>query len=437
MISGRSRLRGARFPASTTKLRHVAAAWLAFALVCSTATSCSDTAAQAAPARVIVVPATSDTNAPTTTSRSTTTTTPHSVTGPIGAHSPVTTLSRVPTLDPVTTSSALPVSSDPPSRSEARVALPAKPVPRFDVLRAATLDLATDNIAMSVSVWRGTERLAGWATGTRVDGTSADTDTTFVLASVSKLITALTVARLIEAGTVESTQTVPWDAMGIAHDPGWTDVTVRELLAHGSGMPVNQKSWLDEAGSCRIPLSAAMATPPTETRGTWRYSNGNYCALGLLIEHVTGTPLDEAARDLVLAPVAATGAYLSTEGIRPTSAPYAKGILGVERLDRLGGAGTWIASSDDIAAALGSVTAADRETLQWPAVIVDQYGWGHTGSVDGAAACAWVFDEGATVLVALVSGPRPATGGALCDRLVPALASDLGVWTGDPLRNPV
>lgn len=411
-------------------------AWLAVVMVCATSASCSGTTAQAALATA-VVPGTASTGPPA--SPPTNPATP-TVTAETSASSTATASSTEPAATPGAVAGPTgPTDLLPPSKPSTMAPAHTEPaaVVRFDALRAAALDLFDGNVAVSVSVWRGDQRIAGWASGSRVDGNPAGTDTTFVLASVSKLITALTVARLIEAGEVDSTHAVPWDALGIAHDPSWDGVTVRELLAHGSGMPVNQKSWLDEPGSCRIPLAAAMAAPPTETRGTWRYSNGNYCALGLLVEHLTGIPLDEAARTLVLTPAGATGAYLSTEGIRPTSAPYAKGARGVERLDRLGGAGTWIASSDDIAAVIGSVTAADRETLQWPGVMVDQYGWGHTGSVDGAAACAWVFDEDSTVLVALVSGPRPATGGALCDLLVPALAADLSVWTGDPLRNPL
>jgi hypothetical protein len=86
---------------------------------------------------------------------------------------------------------------------------------------------------------------------------------------------------------------------------------------------------------------------------------------------------------------------------------------------------------------LAAVTVADLETLRWPGIIVDQYGWGHTGTIDGAKACAWVLDERSTVLVAMVSGQRPRTGGEVCDMLLPALATDLGVWAGDPVRNPL
>ena len=133
-------------------------------------------------------------------------------------------------------------------------------------------------------------------------------------------------------------------------------------------------------------------------------------------------------------PAGVSGPYLSTEGLRSDSVPSPRGIA---RLARLGGAGTWLASTDDLVAMLDTVTADDLEVLRWPGIILDQYGWGHTGTVDGAKACAWVLEDGRTTVAAVVSGPKPATGGDVCDVVLPALALDLGIWAGDPLRNPV
>ena len=83
----------------------------------------------------------------------------------------------------------------------------------------------------------------------------------------------------------------------------------------------------------------------------WRYSNGNYCALGLLVQHVTGSQLDAAARVAVFDPILVTGPHLTTDGVQPGDAPYFKNVA---RFDRLGGAGTWMASTDDIAAILSA-----------------------------------------------------------------------------------
>ncbi|MFN8022608.1 MAG: serine hydrolase domain-containing protein [Acidimicrobiales bacterium] len=294
--------------------------------------------------------------------------------------------------------------------------------------------LALDNVAASITVHR--EGFEPWsvAAGRRADGQAVTGDTTFVVASVSKLVTMLSIARLVERGDLAVGDPVPWSAMGLAHDPAWDGVTVRELLDHTSGMPINRKSWLDDPGPCNVPLTEALAAPPTPGRGRWVYSNGNYCALGLLVEHVTGLDLDEAAYDLVFEPAGVDGPYLTIDGLHDDSAPSPRGIA---RLARLGGAGTWMMSTDDLTTMLDAVTDADLDVLQWPGIILDQYGWGHTGTVDGAKACAWVMEDGRTTVAAVVSGPEPATGGDVCDLVIPALALDLDLYAGDPVRNPV
>ena len=304
---------------------------------------------------------------------------------------------------------------------------------RLPYLADAYNRLLDHNLAVSVSVWRDDAKIFGAATGLTPGWQLVTTDTPMVLASVSKLITALSIARLTQAGLVNLDQPVDWDALGVAHHPTWNDVTVRELLAHTSGMPILRRSWFDTPGACTVPLTEAMSSPPRHHRGRWTYSNGNYCALGLLVEHITGHRLDDAARALIFDPLGISGPHLTIEPQPNSDGPYR---LGLARLQRLGGAGTWMGSTDDIAVMLGAVTALDRETLISPGIITDQYGWGHTGTIDGAKACAWIMENGRTVVTALVSGSSPATGGAVCDIILPALAIDLGVWADRPIREP-
>ncbi len=80
------------------------------------------------------------------------------------------------------------------------------------------------------------------AGGTTLGGEQVTTATPMVLASVSKLVTSLTIARLAEEHLIDVDAPVPWTAMGLAHDPAWDTVTVRELLSHTSGMPIARDS---------------------------------------------------------------------------------------------------------------------------------------------------------------------------------------------------
>jgi D-alanyl-D-alanine carboxypeptidase len=375
------------------------------------------TAAVSAPATTPVTetgPDADATDPATTTSTSTTTTT--STTTP-----PTTSTTSVPTTTSTTTTT-LAVTLDP---TTGRIVLPS--------VDGAFATLATGNAAASITIIRDHAVVYARAAGSTLGGTRLTPDTPLVLASVSKLITALTIARLAERGDLHVSAPVPWDQLFVAHDPAWDDVTVRELLDHTGGMPKAQRSWLNDPGSCAIPLGAALATPPRATRGQWTYSNGNYCALGLLIEAVTGKGREVAADELVFDPIGVTGPHLTTDRPAPGDGPYAQGVA---RLERLGGAGTWMASTNDLAKMLDAVTPADLETMQFPGIILDQYGWGHTGTVDGAKSCAWVMEHGRTVVVATVSGNKPLTGGKVCDLVVPSIAADLGFWADRPVRRP-
>lgn len=401
------------------RARRVAPTLLAAAALLASLAGCTDdrtvraSASDTAGTSVTVVATTS----PGTTTPATTVTTT----------TPQTTTPQTTSTTSSTTSTSTPASTTDPTAPPLLAA-------SYPQLEAAVFGLAIDNVAVSVSVHRDGVAPWGMAAGRRADGQDATPDSPFVIASVSKLVTALSIARLVEQGVLTTDTDVPWDALGLRTDPLWVDVTVRDLLDHTSGMPINRKSWLDDPGPCSIPLQEAVLAPPTIARTTWQYSNGNYCALGLLVESITGRPLDEAAYDLVFTPAGVTGPYLSTEGLRSDSVPSPRGVA---RLARLGGAGSWLASTDDLVAMLDTVTTADLEVLRWPGIILDQYGWGHTGTVDGAKACAWVLEDGRTTVAAVVSGPKPATGGDVCDAVLPALAIDLGIWAGEPLRNPI
>ena len=352
----------------------------------------------------------------TTTSSSTTTTT-----------TPTTTTSTTTTSS---TSTSTTTSTTTTSTTTTVAPLPDPALPRANVAFDA---LARPNAATTMTVVRDGRMVLNRASGTTIDGAPASSDSPMVVASVSKLLTALMIARLDGAGSIDVEAPMPWFDIGVPTHPGWADVTLRELLAHTSGMPVVRQAWFDGGIDCAAFLPTLLDRPPASTRGRWTYSNGNYCALGLLVEHVTGLPLDAAAQALLFDPIGSTGVHLTTDGQLPTDIAYG---LGVERLSRLGGAGTFIVSTDDVALALANATPAELAVLTWPGVMIDQYGWGHTGTVDGALACAWVLEGGRTVIAATVSGRTPSTGGAVCDRIVPAIADDLGVGQGKPDRSP-
>ncbi len=352
----------------------------------------------------------------------TTTTTTSTVSPPTTSSTTTTTTSTTTTSTTTSTTSTTSTTVEP------------LPDPALRATNAAFDTLAAANSAATLTVRRDGRTVLARASGVTLDGADATSDSPMVVASVSKLLTALLVARLDDAGFIDVDAPTPWAVTGLTPDPAWNTVTPRELLTHTSGMPVARPKWFERTGDCRSFLPTLVATPPQPHRGRWTYSNGNYCALGLVVEGLTGVPLDVAAQTILLEPLGISGVHLTTGGQLPSDVGYA---LGVDRLDRLGGAGSFIVSTDDLAAVIGATTAPDREVLTWPGIFVDQYGWGHTGSVDGAVSCVWTMELDRTVIAATVAGTRPNTGGAVCDLLLPAVAADLGIAvSGRPDRSP-
>lgn len=284
-----------------------------------------------------------------------------------------------------------------------------------------------------MTVVRGGDVVVSRASGRTLDGAVATSDSPMVIASVSKIVVAVGIARLTEQGRLDVDAPVPWSDLGLGAHPAWSDVTVRELLEHRSGIATARPTWFGGAGDCRSHVATLLTSPPEADRGQWRYSNGNYCLLGLIIETETQLPLDVALQILVFDPIGVDGIHLTDGGLLTGDIPH---VEGVERLTRLGGAGTLVVSTDDLAMLFGRATDFDRSVLQNPAVFTDQYGYGHTGTITGAKACLWVLDDGSTAVAATIAGNSMPTGGAVCDLVVPAVATDLGLADAPPRRMP-
>lgn len=352
----------------------------------------------------------STTVAPTTTATTTTTTTTSTTT------TPATTTTPTPETIPL---------PPPPERAIAN--------PFFGASNEAFDRLASTNEAASMTIVRGGEIVFTRGAGSVIDGGDATGDSPMVVASVSKVLVAVAIARLHQQGLIDIAAPMPWGDLDIAPDAAWGDVTIRELLDHRSGMSKARMSWFTGEGTCRDYVPSLLGQPPREHRGSWVYSNGNYCLLGLLVQQRTGLSLDAALQQLVFDPVGATGVHLTDDGLQPGDVAHPDGT---GRLSRLGGAGTLVVSTDDTALALGRLTPADVAILQPPGVFTDQYGWGHTGTIDGAKACIWVLDDGETVVSATIAGNSVAAGGGVCDIVVPAIGLDLGIDLGRPVRTP-
>jgi CubicO group peptidase (beta-lactamase class C family) len=137
------------------------------------------------------------------------------------------------------------------------------------------------------------------------------------LASLSKAITAVCVARLVDQGRLRFDDRLDrlLPQLLAAHPPRDTrvrSITVAQLITHTSGLGADLA--LDPAalargagGLLRTTLTAPLHAAPGRS---FRYSNAGYLLLGLMIEARTGQSYETACRNRVLAPLGITRASL-------------------------------------------------------------------------------------------------------------------------------
>jgi D-alanyl-D-alanine carboxypeptidase len=199
--------------------------------------------------------------------------------------------------------------------------------------------------------------------GVRSAGTMAPVESQdrFRIASISKTITAITVLQLVEEGLIGIDQPVGEflaAQLGVtAPSGGSPDITVRQLLTHRSGFAQyedlffrNQVGSCDEAATTGFTRSLQGAPG-----GGFRYSNMNYCVLGVLIERLTGLTYEEVVYQQLLTPLGISGMRLAPTfdpGPDEVEHPTAEGR---NYMEVLGAAGAWIATPADLVTIIDSL----------------------------------------------------------------------------------
>lgn len=143
------------------------------------------------------------------------------------------------------------------------------------------------------------------ADGTLLEPTSeeispVDEGTVFDLASVTKVVTSLTAATLIDEGTLDLDAPVA-EQITSPHP----DLTARHLLTHTSGLPPVMPMHRFRGGRGERIATISRAALLAEPGATHGYSCIGFILLGTLLEQITGTSLPDLATDRVLGPAGA------------------------------------------------------------------------------------------------------------------------------------
>ncbi len=172
-------------------------------------------------------------------------------------------------------------------------------------------------------VWAYGEAAAGalWP-----GGPATTTATPFDLASVTKPLVALTMARLVRRGELRLDEPISRFLPALASTAS-SDVPILQFAAHRAGLEAHQKLYLPRLEGRVVDPREATVDAANARRADVRgacppegfspvYSDMGYLVLGQALEARTGLALDELVAREVLAPLALEGAIGSARQLR-------------------------------------------------------------------------------------------------------------------------
>ncbi|MFD7666014.1 serine hydrolase domain-containing protein [Streptomyces sp. NPDC059788] len=286
-------------------------------------------------------------------------------------------------------------------------------------------------------------------------GAKAPVDGQIRAASITKSFTAVAVLQLVGEGKVALDAPVETYLPRLLRGDGIDGrrITVRQLLQHTSGLP-DYVQYMDDLVSNRhryyrprtlldLALQHKAEFPP----GTgWRYSSTDYLVAGLLIEQVTGRPVDEEITRRVIDRIGLRHTYFPAAGDQGIRDAHPHGyvslkpgtpLLDVTEMDPSAAwaGGALIATPSDLNRFFGALLggrllkpaqlAQMRTTVAIPADAGYPKGtrfglglssqplscgglmWGHDGDFRGYAADSAATDDGRAATIAVTAEPGP------------------------------
>lgn len=299
-------------------------------------------------------------------------------------------------------------------------------------------------------------------------------DLRFRAGSITKSFVAAVVLQLVDEGWLALSDTVERWVPGAL--PYADEVTLRQLLNHTSGVP-DFVSILEDRHEDLTPhelVALVGDAPPRFARGTgWAYSNTGYVLLGLVVEALTGEPLEDELADRICRPLglACTSFPLDDTALAPPMAhgyAPALGARGAPLVDvtTLNPSWAWacgelVSTLDELTRFFGALLGgellspallAEMQTTvavppeSHPVPLYDSYGlglvgvelprgrlFGHPGGIPGYLCAALSTEDGQRQLAVMVNvgdiAPHP-----VYDALVAVSRSLATLLTGRPPR---
>ena len=214
-----------------------------------------------------------------------------------------------------------------------------RPATREDLERAIESAAAARSSSISVAVIRDGAIVYRFAAGASRKGMAATPATAYHWGSMTKLVTATAVMKLVEQNRISLDAPVE---RYVPEFPKGLGITVRHLLTHSSGLPDQEADHLVSfEGSILPPLDevlrshlASGVTLLFAPGSDAEYSNWNYLALGVIIERVSGLPYADFVTGSVLRPAGmAHTAFRSVD--LPAGTELATPLIAADRVPSL------------------------------------------------------------------------------------------------------
>ena len=191
---------------------------------------------------------------------------------------------------------------------------------------------ARDEFSGVVLVARHGRRIVrrGYGLADRQTGRPNSPETPFVLSSVSKMFTAVTVAKLVERKQLSFDATIGSLLPDYPSAEAREQVTVHHLLTMSSGIKdlFGVPEFWAGIPAIKRPrdLWQYFATAPLEFRpGTrWAYCNSNFLLLGDIVEKLTGRPFPSVVEEQVFRPLGLTNTRYELDPSRIPALGYTR-----------------------------------------------------------------------------------------------------------------
>lgn len=196
-----------------------------------------------------------------------------------------------------------------PPRAERATALDAAQAAQLERMVGAFV-AAEGHPSLVVAVVRGGEPIweAGFGEGA---GREPDADTVFRAGSITKVVTAAALLRLVDEGVLSLDDEVArWlpEVRERLSPPGKEPVRLRHLLAHASGLPPSGYPGLDTLSGVGLTEADVFASLEGvkflfEPGTNHAYSNMNFVLAGLVVARASGMPYRDFVQKNVLEPL--------------------------------------------------------------------------------------------------------------------------------------